>query len=176
MKTLFLLFIPALLFAHGYTDLSAFDQAINETKTQRATDTQINTIDSTNYESEEIDELIYIPVESPVYEAIDTIQRRIEGIKKHLSLDRHGKKLLNFDGTDQRRYLDYLWANKLLSQPAIHTLALDLLRLSEAELESAELVLSTQHSDTRASIFLHVKKLRSVRDATRSYIIYLNRK
>ena len=160
------------IYSQDYGNLDAFDQAEKAAKTTQPTDTALNR-DTTRYDTEEeINNLVYISVDDTVYEAIDRIQAECHRIKKKLSGNKYGAQLLALDFNDRRRYLNYLYDNNLMSEPALFAMADDLLTLKQLEYESAELVLSTQSGNQRARIFLHIKRLRSERDAIRSYVTY----
>jgi hypothetical protein len=169
----FILLLVTVAFSQAsYTDLSAFDQAVRE-----VSKTSFDTIlppDTTNYTTvDEIDGLVYISIEDPEYRLIDSIQGKIDNIKKRLSANEYGRKILSFDCVNQRKYMDYLDKYKLCSIPAIYAMASDMLRIKELELKSAQIVLSTQTGASRSVIFLHVKKLRDENISSRRFLAYL---
>lgn len=175
MIPMFIILLSINIMATDYNDLSAFDQAEKAARQEKAVGTATAEPDTTVYESEEIDNLVYISVDDTAYQAIENIQKALFRLKARLEKDKHGRKLLSFDPPDQRRYMDYLREHNLLSQPAIFALADDLLAIAQLNYESAQLIMSTQTADQRAKIFPHIKKLRADRDAARSYVIYLSR-
>ena len=162
--------------ATDYGDLSAFDNAEKELKAASIDTAPALPPDTTVYETHEVSNLVYVPVDDTAYYAIENIQRELFKIKARLEKDKHGRKILSFDPPDQRRYMDYLHQHNLLSQPAIFALADDLLAIAQLNYESAQLVMSTQAGDQRAKIFPHIKKLHAERDDARSYVTFLSKR
>jgi hypothetical protein len=143
--------------AQDFGNLDAFDQAVKEKQKQDSiTNTRTTVYDTTSYTTENSNEIVLTDAE--ILEQINNKDSEISFIEETFKKDRYGKDFVDLNCKDKIKYIEYLLKYNLKNKESCTRFVVDAIRLLQAKKDKLNILLNSQNGDSRALIFLHIKK------------------
>ena len=101
---------------------------------------------------------------------IDSVQVKEDSLASRLYSDKQFKKMARFNVSDRIGFFNHLLHYKIKDSTQVHGACMMYLEILNYQYQKLQLILDSQNDDTRASIYLHIRKNRNEAQVVGGYL------